>query len=145
MKSYEIFEHTADIGLAIYGHTLQELFINAIKGIFFLISPSIKISNNFDIFPNIKHFTIIELKAVTEEELLVYWLNEFVYYFFVKSLFPKSIVIDDFKKASIRARVNFSRRNKNIPIDTEIKAATYHDLHIKRKNSTYQAKVIFDI
>ena len=32
MKPYEVFEHTADIGLQAYGSTLSELFIHAAQG-----------------------------------------------------------------------------------------------------------------
>ncbi|GER91602.1 hypothetical protein KDW_57640 [Dictyobacter vulcani] len=31
-KPYEVFEHTADIGIHAYGSTLEELFIHAAEG-----------------------------------------------------------------------------------------------------------------
>ena len=155
MEPYQELEHTADVGLTIYGGTLIELFLNAVKGLFHLISPSLIVCEKPPTFPFVKRPTVIELKAVTEEELLVYWLNEFIYYFFVKDMFPKIIEIDNLEGGEIRARVNFSKprtfkkvRDKHIKaiqIATEIKAATYHQLSIKRKDSEYQAQVIFDV
>ncbi len=31
-KPYEVFEHTADVGIEAFGHTLPELFIHAAQG-----------------------------------------------------------------------------------------------------------------
>ncbi len=38
MKEFEILEHTADIGIAAYGKTKREVFINAAKGMFEIIA-----------------------------------------------------------------------------------------------------------
>lgn len=145
MKPYQIIEHTADIGLKIYGNTLQELFSNAIKGLFSLICPSLNVCEEKSVFLSLKHLTIVELTAPAEEELLVYWLNEFIYYFFLKNSYPKQIEIDKLEEGKIRARVDLGKRAKTIPIDTEIKSTTYHDLSIKKINNHWQAQVIFDI
>jgi len=37
-KPYEVFEHTADVGLDAYGGSLEELFVNAAKGRIWLTS-----------------------------------------------------------------------------------------------------------
>ncbi|MBP9531816.1 MAG: archease, partial [Syntrophaceae bacterium] len=34
MKKYELFDHTADLGLEIYGRTKRELFANAALALF---------------------------------------------------------------------------------------------------------------
>ena len=34
MKEFEILEHTADIGIAAYGKTKSEVFINTARGMF---------------------------------------------------------------------------------------------------------------
>lgn len=146
MESYKILEHTADVGLIINGSTLPELFLNAVKGLFHIVSPALGVcAGPQDVFPSAKHLAVVELKAAAEEELLVYWLNEFVYYFFVKDLFPKRIEIDNLEKGEIRARVDFGKRTGTIQIATEVKAATYHQLSIKRKDTNFKAQVIFDV
>ncbi len=40
-KDFELVEHTADIGLKVYGKSEKELFINAARGMFFLITGSL--------------------------------------------------------------------------------------------------------
>ena len=36
-KFFEIIAHTADIGLKVYGKSIEALFVNAAKGLFVLI------------------------------------------------------------------------------------------------------------
>ena len=38
MKSYQLIEHTADVGLVAYGRTLAEAFGNAAYGMFSIIA-----------------------------------------------------------------------------------------------------------
>lgn len=147
MDKFRELEHTADVGLEIYGSTISELFINSVKGLFHLISsrlekevvqPRKKFSKN-------QPKVVIKLSTSNQEELLNYWLNEFIYIFFVKDLFPKIIQITALTKKTIRAEVEFSKRSKEIRLNLEIKAATYHNLSIKKVGNYYQASVIFDV
>lgn len=144
MEPFKVIEHTADIGLEISGRTLPELFLNSTKGLLHLVAPKKILSKESGPFPNLRHLDIIELNAATDEELLVYWLNEFIYYIFVKNKYPNKIEIDSLKDSKIRARVDFDKINKS-GISIEIKAATYHQLYIKKVESFYQARVIFDV
>lgn len=139
MIPYRQIEHTADVGLEIYGNTIRELFLNSVKGLFHLISPGLEVAKRR------RHPISIELEAPTQEELLVHWLNEFIYNFFVKGLFPKAIRINELKGKNIEAEVEFANCSKAQKISLEIKAATYHDLSIQRINNKYQARVIFDV
>lgn len=139
MIPYRQIEHTADVGLEIYGNTIRELFLNSVKGLFHLISPGLKTTKGR------RNPVTIELEAPTPEELLVHWLNEFIYNFFVKGLFPKAIRINELKGKNIEAEVEFANYSKAQKISLEIKAATYHDLSIQRINNKYQARVIFDV
>lgn len=141
MIPYRQIEHTADVGLEIYGSSINELFINSVKGLFYLISPRLKVARAE--IP--RSPSILELDSPTQEELLVHWLNEFIYNFFVKGLFPKAIRINELKGKNIEAEVEFANYSKAQRISLEIKAATYHDLSIQRINNKYQARVIFDV
>lgn len=145
MTPYRQIEHTADVGLEIYGSTIEELFINSVKGLFFLILPGQEAAKEPEVFPEKFHPAVIELDASIQEELLVYWLNEFIYNFFVKGAFPKTIRIAELTERNLRAEVAFKRYNKVHEISLEVKAATYHDLSIKRVDNMYQASVIFDV
>jgi SHS2 domain-containing protein len=145
MEQYHELEHTADVGLKVYGETIEELFINGVKGLFHLISPGLKVACSQDVFPHGLPKNIIELESSTQEELLVHWLGEFIYIFFVKKLYPKNVKFENLTENNLRAEVEFNKYNKDLPINLEIKAATYHNLSIKSVDNIYQADVIFDV
>ena len=67
-KPYEVFEHTADIGLHAYGATLPELFIHAAQGMESLV-----------VAPEQLRPQVSREIAVTghdEVSLLIAWLSE---------------------------------------------------------------------
>lgn len=144
-KSYEVFEHTADIGLKIYGASVADLFLNAVKGLFHLIAPQLSVCEIAFPFPSPPKLIKIDLTAPSQEELLVYWLNEFIYYFFTKKLFPETLKIDILEQDSLVSEVSLKKCSQTCPIELEVKAATYHNLSIKKFGKIYQAEIIFDI
>ena len=140
MKSYEILEHTADVGLLIYGETPEKVFSNSIEGLLFLILPNI---NNCNKNNQKDKFVTINLEATNIEELLVNWINEFIFYFYSKRLVPVTIKINKLIDTKIEAVINFCKNNKELLV--EIKAATYHELYLHKTETGYKAKVFFDI
>ncbi|MDH7506401.1 MAG: archease, partial [Candidatus Thermoplasmatota archaeon] len=68
MKTYELIDHTADVGIKAYGKTLSEAFENAAKGMFDIITNNSQIESigEYEIF----------LEADNLEQLLVDWLSE---------------------------------------------------------------------
>jgi len=144
-KPYEVFEHTADVGLRIYGATVPDLFLNAVKGFFHLVAPQLSVCEITFPFPPPPKLTKIDLTAPSQEELLVYWLNEFIYYFFTKRFFPETLKIDILEQDSLVSEVFFKKCSQTCPIELEVKAATYHNLSIKKFGKRYQAEVVFDI
>ncbi|MBL7130774.1 MAG: archease [Candidatus Omnitrophica bacterium] len=138
MKKYEVIEHTADVGLRIYGRDLKELFVNAARGLFSLIVDLEKVEPSFE--------TDVDLKDDNREELLISWLNELIFQFSARSFIPKEFRINKITNEGISAKVfgekiDLSRHK----ILSEIKAATYHELEVKEINGGIQARVIFDI
>ena len=138
MKRYEQFSHTADIGVRIFGASLKELFENAAFAMFDIIADLEGLRG--DIKQN------FELKAVNSEELLVAWLDELLYNFYTKQIIFFKFEVTELTDESIKATA-FGRpvaANKN-RLKTEIKAATYHNLNIKKTGDSYAAEVIFDV
>ncbi|MFH1621851.1 MAG: archease [Candidatus Omnitrophota bacterium] len=136
-KSFEFFEHTADIGLKIYGKDPKEIFVNAAKGLFSLITDLKKVDLNTEIE--------VKLKDENREELLVSWLNELIFQFSTYSFISKEFKIEEITDNKIKAKVlgeeiNLSKHK----ILSEIKAATYHELEIKETDRGFEARVIFD-
>jgi SHS2 domain-containing protein len=137
MNKYETFEHTADIGLRIYGSNLKELFTNAAIGLFSLIADCKKVKPTKEIK--------INLKEENREELFISWLNELIFQFSAHGFLPRDFQIKDISDNSISANIKGekvdSTRHK---ILTEIKAATYHELKIENIGNRLKAQVILD-
>ena len=139
MKEFELIEHTADIGLRVYGRDLPELFANAAKGLFSLIT-------DFDP-PEAKEKTIT-LTNTTSEGLLVDWLSELISGFFAYNFLPKryNIRIEQAKENTLEALLSGAEYDPYArKVNMEIKAATYHDLEIKKTSEGYVVEIIFDV
>ncbi|OGW85858.1 MAG: hypothetical protein A2987_04895 [Omnitrophica bacterium RIFCSPLOWO2_01_FULL_45_10] len=138
MKRYEQFPHTADIGVRAFGRDLKELFENAAFAMFDVIADLEGLKSSIE--------EKFELKAESYEELLVAWLDELLYNFYTKQIIFSEFKVDEIAENRIKARA-FGRSvgaNRN-RLKTEIKAATYHNLEIKKKDSGYEVEIVFDV
>ena len=140
MGSFQILEHTGEIGLLAHGRTPAETFSQAAKGMFSIM---------------------VELDAVEEREarlvhveghdmgaLLVAWLNELIYLFDVEGIVFKSFLVQKINDTYLEAlchgeKLDVERHRFTI----SPKAATYHMLEVKEdpEGSGWRARVILDI
>jgi len=142
MKEFEILEHTADIGMIVYGKNKREIFVNIAKGMFNIIvgDDSNLINNNFS--------CKVTLKAEGLEDLLVAWLNELLYISETKLVILNKFKIKELSNFQIKAEVEGIKINPpSVKIEKEIKATTYHRLEIKKdeESGLWSAQVIFDV
>lgn len=132
----EIIDHTADIGIKVYGKTIEELFKNSAYGLYKIIE--IKYEGEERPFE-------IKLESEEIEGLLVKFLNELIYYIETKRLgddIERIEIEKDDKNFKLRAKMNM----KNVKsIKKEVKSATYHNLKIEKKGDNYTATIIFDL
>jgi SHS2 domain-containing protein len=138
VKTFEVLDHTADIGIIAYGTDIKQVFANAAAGMASLIINPDEIDDH--IHRN------IELKSYDDENLLVEWLNELLYIFDVEHILFKRIEVTNLQNSKIETRcygdrIDFQRHR----IKREIKAATYHMLTLDKKDTIYSAQIIFDI
>ncbi|MDD5492604.1 MAG: archease [bacterium] len=141
MKSYETIEHTADIGIRAFGKSLEQLFENMALGMFEQMADLSQVIE--------KQEKKIFVEAANEEELLIEWLNELLYLFFVKKYIfntfkVKKILYHQKLEAEV-CGLKLVKMNHPGIIKKEIKAATYHQLKIQQENGIYIAEVIFDV
>ncbi|MCX5679223.1 MAG: archease [Candidatus Omnitrophica bacterium] len=138
MKRYEQFPHTADIGVRAFGKDIREIFENAAFAMFDIAADLEGLKCDIE-----ERF---ELAADNSEELLVAWLDELLYRFYTKhiilSRFEITELTDKVLKAKAFGREIGSNRNR---LKTEIKAATYSDLAIKKSEGGYLVEIIFDV
>ena len=137
-KRYEQFSHTADIGVRVFGKTLKELFENAAFAMFDILADLEGLKGEI-----VQDF---ELTAPNHEELLISWLDELLYNFYTKSIifykFEVGELSEDILKAKVFGRLVSKNRNR---LKTEIKAATYYNLKIIKKDDYYEVDIIFDV
>ncbi len=138
MQRYEQFSHTADIGVRVFGRTLKELFENAAFAMFDILADLEGLEG-----PLTEEF---ELTAPNYEELLIAWLDELLYNFYTKGIifykFNVEKLAPDFIKAKAYGRLVGENKNR---LKTEIKAATYYNLKIIKKDDYYEVDIIFDV
>lgn len=136
---YALIEHTADIGISVRGKTLKELFVNAGLAMFDLIAKREKAGGAGSSL-KIK----IEQKAQNLDELFVNWLNELLSLSSAKERILSGLKINSISENRLQATAA-GDKTANYKVNTEIKAATYHGLELKKVSSGWQAKVIFDV
>jgi SHS2 domain-containing protein len=135
---FELFEHTADLGLRIRASNLEELLSEAARGLLAML-----VANPQAVRPvQTRTFT---LTAREPAYLLFDWLNELLYAFESEKLLLSEfeIVIGEQEVQAIcRGEPMDSARHE---MDHEVKAITYHGLRVQQMTEGWEAEVIVDI
>jgi len=140
MKKYELFDHTADIGIEFFGRTKKELFTNAIVAL-----KDIMIEEN-EIKPLQGHGKKVAVEGADTADLLVNFLREVLYLFNGKRLITVSCVMTGFAARRLTAELALVRyRPEKHTVRTELKAVTYHGLSVVKEKTRWKARVIFDV
>lgn len=141
-KRFEVMDDTAtaDVCIKVYGKDLSKLFENAAYGMFSVMA---NISNVK------KHITMeFTVTAKNKEALLVNFLNELVYLWDTsKTIFTDfncSIHTENNFKLDVKVKGEKYKPDKH-QLNTEIKAATYFGLDIKKLTKQYVCTLTLDI
>lgn len=138
MARYQLIDHTADIGIDIFGNTLSELFSNAGFALFDIITDITTV--------DAKDQHMVKVEGIDKEQLLVNWLGELLYLYDVKSLLFTDFLITDMDENRLAAAIRGEKYcETKHPIKTEIKAVTHHALSVKHEQNQWKARVIFDL
>jgi SHS2 domain-containing protein len=137
-RHYEVFEHTADIGIHAFGHTLPELFIHAAQGMESLM-----------VAPEQVHESVTREIAVEGHDvvsLMIAWLNELVFLFDTEYLLFRTFEIGAFTETSLLGNASGELYDaQRHDLSSAIKAVTWHEAAVERTNEGYKARIIFDI
>lgn len=145
---FEIIDVAGDVGIRADGGKLEEVFINAAKGLYSLITDTDSI--------NLEKTLNIEIRANNIAALLVNFLNELIFHFDAYGFIGRSIDIESNININI---INEENRDlwlkaiiKGEDFDPErherrllVKAATYHKLGFYKENDRWKVDIIFDI
>ncbi len=143
MRKFEISDKytMADLGLDIFGDSLEELFICGAEGMFDIIlgGRQVVVDNQIE----------IKIRSKSIEQLMVDWLSEVLYLFDARHLIAGSFALKINKAGPdflLQGRIGTARFD---PLkdwaDYDIKAVTYHRLRIKQQDKMYQCHIVFDL
>jgi SHS2 domain-containing protein len=135
---YRSIPHTADAGFKLWGATLADIFVQGAYALTSLMTDRRHLQN--------REVMAVEVEAPDQEILLVDWLNYVLYLYDTKSFFAKDIDILEISGQQLKARLAGEELDPARHIlKTGVKAATYHQLSIRRQDSGWEATVIFDL
>ena len=135
---YKTFDHTADLGVEVYGRDRSQLFSNAGVALFDLIS-GINAIEARSALP-------VTVEGSDCEDLMVNWLRELLYLHQVKRYLLTSFVIHELDECLLKATVRGERFDaRRHELLREIKAVTYHQLTIDQGEEEWTARIVFDI
>ncbi|HDD45967.1 MAG TPA: archease [Candidatus Aenigmarchaeota archaeon] len=142
MKEYKYLANiaTADIAMEAYGKSIEEMFINAAKGMESLI---VELEDVKDIVKK-----RVEVHATDMFALLYQWLEELLIYFDTEFLvFSKfNIKIKEIGKEYILyGTIGGQVVDNKMKIKHEVKAVTYHEMSIEKKDGRFVCRVLFDL
>src|SRR4030043_603545 len=96
MKRFKILDHTADIGLIVYGDDLKALFENAGEAFFHLITDLRKVRRRIE--------RRINIKGESLDRLMVDWLSELLYLHDVENLLFRGFKVDSGGEGGLKGR-----------------------------------------
>ena len=132
---FEEIEHTADRALRIYGSDLEELLLNAARGMYHIMAP--QHSTNAELQEK-----FVKIEAMDAESLLVDWLSELAYWAEIEMLVFQEFRIEGVSPTRLQARIY---GNPVRQLEKHIKAVTYHNLKIIQSETGLTATVVFDV
>ena len=137
-KKYKFINHTADVGIKVWGESLKSLFENAAYSMFDILTELDKVK--------VKESLGVEIEGKRTDELLADWLRNLLYKFNGEGYLLREFNIEEISKKGLKAKVRGEKLNlSRHTLKTEIKAVTYHGLEVKKTGQGWEAQVIFDV
>jgi len=137
-KKYEFINHTADVGIKVWGESLESLFENAAYSMFDILTELDKVK--------VKESLGVEIEGKRTDELLADWLRNLLYKFNGEGYLLREFNIEEISKKDLKAKVGGEKLDlSRHTLKTEIKAVTYHGLEVKETANGWEAQVIFDV
>jgi len=135
---FELFEHTADVGIRVRAGSLEKLFADAACGLFSVLAA------NLDAVQPLQEVAFA-VQGDRHDDLLFDWLAELLYTFATKRL-----VFCHFEVAVTPTGLTAVARGEPMDCDrhglhVEVKAITYHGLKVERAGDGWLAEVIVDV
>ena len=137
-SGYRQIDHTGDIGIVVTASDMRELFAMAARAMFEIIADLSAVQ------PKEKRRVAIE--AEDTDALLVRWLSELNFMHITQDKLFCRFAIRELTETRVEAEVFGETIDPDRhTIYTEIKAVTFHGLHIRETAEGVEAQIIFDM
>jgi SHS2 domain-containing protein len=145
VKDFELVPHTADIKIRAYGATREQLFRHALRGMFHAIhpiAPACVWEHERLRCAALDRTRMVDVTSSDLDALLVDFLSDALYFSDVHNeayLDVQIASLSDTRLEAVLQGVGIER------FELEIKAVTYHDLHVEEKDGMWHVSIVFDI
>jgi len=137
-QGYDYFDVAADVGVAAWGPTLEEAFRQTALGVFALIVDAEGVEE--------RESRELSASGETREDLLVNWINECLYLHDIEGFLPRRIQFPIFEERRITCRlVGEPLESGRHRVGIVVKAATYHQLSVKKTTRGWEIRLILDV
>ncbi len=145
-KSFETFEHKADIGIRGYGKTLEEAFSNSLKALATLLTENINFSK---LIPSLSSNIILSAEEL--DELFIIFINKTLSISYIENIlffeFRGSIKWNSQKKEyNLNGKImgeNFDPEKFGYGV--EVKGATFTMAKVEKKGDIWIAQCVVDV
>ena len=144
MGGFEIIQHTADMGIRVWGEDWNTLFEEAARGMVSLIVDFTSVLE--------KEKRELLIEGENGEELLLNWLREILFLIEGGMVFARFQIredsfsckdINNYKFSGLLSGEKYDPSRHDIC--TEIKAVTRHGLVLKKKGPWWVTSILFDV
>lgn len=134
----EFVEHTADVAMRVIADDYPALLEHAARGLYRLVGDLVGQGE--------PQTHILNLRAQDAEQLLHDWLSEVLYWYDVREVVFEAFEFPVLRETELEARLVGRRLDAaRSTVHLEIKAITYHQLRIERRETGVTALVVLDI
>jgi SHS2 domain-containing protein len=135
---YTLIDHTADIGLNVFGKDPTELFSTAARALFDIMIDASRVRATQSL--------ILRVEGLDWSDLMVNWLREILYLWSGSDLLVHAANIREIGPQGLVADIIVDPFDPfRHSVTTEIKAVTYHQIEVKQQLAGWEAKIILDV
>ena len=138
MSGYRLFDHTADLGIEVFGGTIEELYAGAAMALFDLLTDTEAI--------RMTQVRTIAVEGEDPADLLVNFLRELLSTWNSTGFLGRDCTIREVTPRRLTALLEGEpcdpARHR---IKKEIKAVTYHQASVEKTEEGWRARMVFDV
>lgn len=141
MNKYRVFDHTADLGIEVFGKTQAELFSRTALALSDLLVEGV----DAQMAASTQARTLV-VDGADSPDLFVNFLREILYLFNGEGLVLTACRIARIDAGRLTADIRCCRYDaRRHRVRTDIKAVTYHQAAVVRTAKGWQGRVVFDV